>query len=165
MPDQPSDPIAYSAEDTYGDEGYVWPYGSSPRRWDHTLNAYPPGPGRPKGTKRADLSGQVFEFLTVVERVEDRITPSGKTHPIYRCRCVCGTTVEAYGANLKDGKTKSCGCKAAGLRATWRKEEQGLQRKRVREEVEHYEAWKISDRRVDRDHQILREERQRNGLA
>src|SRR5690349_12407200 len=77
--------------------------GERPRAFSATRMAYPPGPGRPKGStnrKRKDLSGEVFGRLSVVERVDDHITPSGKSHPRYRCRCECGSETLVLGHNL-----------------------------------------------------------------
>ena len=65
----------------------------------------PPGPGRPKGSRRVDLAGSIFRHLTVRERVED--APGAKAQ--YRCECDCGTEVVVRGDNLKAGRTVSCG--------------------------------------------------------
>lgn len=83
--------------------------GEKPRVFSASRMTYPPGPGRPKGTERADLSGQKFALLTALERVADHVTPRGKTHPRYLCRCECGNEKTVLGANLKSGSTKSCG--------------------------------------------------------
>lgn len=164
-PEDEPNTIQYDSDETYGGDGYVWPYKAPPRQWDHTLNGYPPGPGRPKGTKRADLSGQVFEHLTVVERIEDHVTPSGGKHPNYRCQCVCGKSVDALGTNLKAGRTKSCGCQAADLRAAWREEEMELHRQHVRQSCERYEAWKVSEERAEQERQLHMAARSRDGLS
>lgn len=54
------------------------------------------------------MIGQKFGRLTIV-------SAAGKTrqfHPLFRCLCDCGKTVEGVDAyNLKAGKSTSCGCK------------------------------------------------------
>lgn len=159
-----TDPVTYDADETYGGDGFVWPYKARPRQWDHSLGAYPPGPGRPRGTRRADLSGEVFGRLTVLERIDDHVTPSGTKHPKYACRCLCGTTVEALGTNLKAGKVKTCGCMSAELRAEWREKERDRQREHSHQSVERYEAWKDSDERRRQDNLLRKAARARNGL-
>lgn len=52
-------------------------------------------------TKRIDLTGQKFGMWTVLEYL-------GNLY--YLCRCDCGTTRKIYTGNLRNGKTKSCGC-------------------------------------------------------
>lgn len=51
--------------------------------------------------KRLDLTGQKFGRWTVLKYLGDQY---------YLCRCECGTEREVYAGNLRDGKTKSCGC-------------------------------------------------------
>jgi hypothetical protein len=55
--------------------------------------------------KCADLTGQVFARLTVLERVANR----GR-RTCFRCRCICGQESIAMSENLKSGTTRSCGC-------------------------------------------------------
>lgn len=62
--------------------------------------------------KFLDLTGQKFGRLTVIERAEDKITSKGTPLIRYRCKCDCGNECIVLGANLKYGKTKSCGCYA-----------------------------------------------------
>lgn len=57
-----------------------------------------------------DLTGQRFGRLTVIERVEDHINPSGKPRPQWLCHCDCGNEKIVSADNLKYGGTKSCGC-------------------------------------------------------
>lgn len=53
-----------------------------------------------------------FEFLKVIERTDDYICPgNGKHYVRYKCQCVCGSEVIVNALNLKNGSTKSCGCK------------------------------------------------------
>jgi hypothetical protein len=53
-----------------------------------------------------DLTGQHFGFLTVLERAKSR-SPRAQ----WRCRCICGTEKIISGNNLRNGHTKSCGCR------------------------------------------------------
>ncbi len=52
-----------------------------------------------------DLTGQTFERLTVLERCGHK---SGRV--AWKCLCSCGNTCEVTAAQLKSGKTRSCGC-------------------------------------------------------
>jgi len=56
-----------------------------------------------------DLAGRTFGRLTVLERVpnDDRYS---RPRPLWLCQCKCGNKTVVIGANLRDGKTKSCGC-------------------------------------------------------
>lgn len=60
--------------------------------------------------KFKDLSGKIFERLTVIRRADDYIQPSGKPVTMWLCRCKCGTEVSIAGYSLTSGKTQSCGC-------------------------------------------------------
>ena len=44
-------------------------------------------------TKIIDLTGQKYHKLTVLHRVEDRITPGGYKETMWHCRCDCGNEV------------------------------------------------------------------------
>jgi len=55
---------------------------------------------------KLDLTGSVFDRLTVVEPVEN--DKHGK--PQWKCLCVCGKEVVATTTLLRCGKKKSCGC-------------------------------------------------------
>lgn len=57
------------------------------------------------GKPLADMKGQVFGRLTVLER--DSFA-SGKTR--WLCRCECGQSTVVIGQLLRNGKTRSCGC-------------------------------------------------------
>lgn len=61
---------------------------------------------------KENLIGQVFDRLTVVQRGDDYIQPSGTKRAMWWCRCSCGNEnlVLVSGTHLKDGHTKSCGC-------------------------------------------------------
>ena len=57
------------------------------------------------GKPLADIKGQVFGRLTVLER-ESFV--NGKTR--WLCSCECGKHVSVIGQHLRNGRTKSCGC-------------------------------------------------------
>lgn len=57
-----------------------------------------------------DLTGQVFGRLTVLNRAEDYISPSGSKRVRWHCKCECGNETTVTGDLLKKGKTRSCGC-------------------------------------------------------
>ena len=61
-------------------------------------------------SKFKDLTGQRFGRLTVIERAEDRVTPSGSKKIRWLCRCDCGNTKIVCGSELNSGDTRSCGC-------------------------------------------------------
>ncbi len=53
-----------------------------------------------------DMKGQIISKLQVLNRVEnDRFG-----NAMWLCKCECGNEVIVKGANLRNGKTKSCGC-------------------------------------------------------
>lgn len=60
--------------------------------------------------KFIDLTGQKFGRLTVVERVENYVTPKGIQMPQWKCKCDCGKEKVVRGHDLKRGNTTSCGC-------------------------------------------------------
>ena len=64
--------------------------------------------------KKLDLIGQKFGRLTVVETSEPSKT--GKSRWV--CQCSCGNRVTVIGHDLKNGKTKSCGCFQKEARST-----------------------------------------------
>lgn len=58
------------------------------------------------------LIGQKFGRLTVIERAENYISPSGSIRAQWICRCDCGSNdrVIVTTAHLKNGSIQSCGC-------------------------------------------------------
>ena len=76
-----------------------------------------------------DLTGQRFDRLFVLNRVEDYTTPGGHHYARWLCECSCTekTQVVVWGINLtkRSNPTRSCGClqkeKAAQLKAESRK--------------------------------------------
>lgn len=67
------------------------------------------GCGR-RGKAAVDLTGKKFGKLTVIERVEDYVSPKGKRSPKWLCKCECGNTCTATASSLKTGRIKTCGC-------------------------------------------------------
>lgn len=57
---------------------------------------------------RDDLTGKVFERLTVTDLV--LANPGAGGQRIWLCECQCGNTVEVATASLVNGNTRSCGC-------------------------------------------------------
>lgn len=75
-----------------------------------------------------DLTGQRFGKLTVLERGEDQINPSGKKRVRWKCQCDCGNIVLVVGESLRSGASNSCGCgrKEANQNNAKKKDEQFL---------------------------------------
>ena len=61
-------------------------------------------------SRLVDLTGQTFGKLTVLDRADDYVSPSGRKFAQWQCKCECGKEIIVIGLNLKNGKTKSCGC-------------------------------------------------------
>jgi hypothetical protein len=61
---------------------------------------------------KEDLIGRIFGRLTVIEQVEDYISPQGKHRAQYKCRCSCGNAncIIVLKNSLTTGNTISCGC-------------------------------------------------------
>ena len=55
--------------------------------------------------KFIDLTGQKYNKLTVIEKVESK-----NSHSQWRCLCECGNETIVSSDKLKNGHTKSCGC-------------------------------------------------------
>jgi hypothetical protein len=52
-----------------------------------------------------DITNKTFGRLTVVDRM-----PNVRKKTMWSCSCSCGNIIVAESANLKSGKTASCGC-------------------------------------------------------
>lgn len=63
------------------------------------------------GTKAENLTGQKFDRLRVIERVERTpdVNPSDRSAR-WLCKCDCGNTIIVSAHSLKSGNTRSCGC-------------------------------------------------------
>lgn len=59
---------------------------------------------------KEDLTGKQFGTLTVLEQVEDYISPQGRAYARWKCLCECGNEIFSITSNLKSGNTISCGC-------------------------------------------------------
>lgn len=57
-----------------------------------------------------NLVGQRFGRLIVLEKLEGIQTKFKRVHIRWLCKCDCGSLKKVFGCNLRDGKTKSCGC-------------------------------------------------------
>lgn len=64
------------------------------------------------------MIGRKFGMLTVLGREPDRYFPSGRHRDLWRCKCECGSEKNVLGADLRYGKTVSCGCKKKQGRKT-----------------------------------------------
>jgi len=56
--------------------------------------------------KFTDLTGQKFNKLTVIKRVDNLVGKKSR----WLCKCDCGKETVVDVGNLKNGHTKSCGC-------------------------------------------------------
>lgn len=59
---------------------------------------------------KSDLTGQKYGKLTVLNQVDDYISPKGEHKAQWLCRCDCGNEVVRIGNKLIKGKNQSCGC-------------------------------------------------------
>ena len=72
---------------------------------------------------RKNSIGQKFGMLTVVEQVEDYVSPNGCRWAQYRCQCDCGNFVNAIGNDLTRSANKGhqpkthCGCQTSKNRS------------------------------------------------
>lgn len=65
------------------------------------------------GENFKDLTGQKFQYLTVIERTENYVGSDGKIKVRWRCLCDCGKETIKYSRALKlTDKAVSCGCMA-----------------------------------------------------
>lgn len=60
--------------------------------------------------KIKDLTGEIFGKLSVLHRDGTYYYPSGKSCPIWACKCECGNTIHIKGDTLKHTNLLSCGC-------------------------------------------------------
>lgn len=56
------------------------------------------------------MIGRKFGMLTVIERADDAVCPSGSKHKRYKCLCNCGNETIVLKEHLTSSRTKSCGC-------------------------------------------------------
>lgn len=63
------------------------------------------------GRPAEDLTGKKFNRLTVIRRATEEEWPRGNGyHAKWYCQCECGNFIFVQSAELKNGRTKSCGC-------------------------------------------------------
>lgn len=55
------------------------------------------------------LIGQKFNMLTVIRRVDDKLSGS-EQRGFYLCKCECGNYTVIRSSYLRNGHTRSCGC-------------------------------------------------------
>lgn len=60
--------------------------------------------------RRVDLSGQRFGKLVAVEATSKK-SMSGRSRVYWLCHCDCGRTANVAAINLRNGMTRSCGCR------------------------------------------------------
>lgn len=60
--------------------------------------------------KLIDLTGKRFGRITVLERADDYISPSGHKNVRWKCKCDCGNEFIVNPSRLTSGKITSCGC-------------------------------------------------------
>lgn len=60
---------------------------------------------------KEDLTGKIFERLTVIKQIDDYMDKNGKHHAQWLCKCSCGNPnlIKVIGKSLRDGHTRSCG--------------------------------------------------------
>ena len=64
--------------------------------------------------KLIDLVGKKFDKLTVIQRSNNFILPSGKQVVTWECLCDCGNEITARGDYLRNGIIRHCGCDRKG---------------------------------------------------
>lgn len=56
--------------------------------------------------KAIDMTGMKYNKLTCLQKLEER----DNGHIQFLFECECGTVIKARGGDVRQGKTKSCGC-------------------------------------------------------
>ena len=60
---------------------------------------------------KEDLTGRHIHKFTILEQIDDYITPQGVHIARWLCQCDCGSDpIKVTGNSLKTGSVKSCGC-------------------------------------------------------
>ena len=57
-----------------------------------------------------NLVGKSFGRLSVISLGKTSTTPKGRVLKYWTCECICGTIKDIESGQLRQGKTKSCGC-------------------------------------------------------
>lgn len=74
-----------------------------------------------KGRQRKDITGQVFDRLTVLKF--SHTAKNGVSYWV--CKCECGNIITVNGGNLQQKKVKSCGCLAKEIQKKKTKKNKG----------------------------------------
>lgn len=61
-------------------------------------------------SRREDLTGNIYGYLTVMHMADDYVSPKGTHMSKWHCKCQCGNELDVLGMSLKNGSCKSCGC-------------------------------------------------------
>lgn len=56
------------------------------------------------------MVGRTFGEWKVLREVDPYVTPGGQTFLRFECQCSCGAVKWVTGSQLRQGKSKSCGC-------------------------------------------------------
>lgn len=73
-----------------------------------------------KQLRNADLTGRVFDRLTVIGCGNDYVAPSGYHIKRWRCQCECGNEFDVRASTLLNGRATSCGCRRKEIMAQLR---------------------------------------------
>ena len=86
-----------------------------------------------------DLTGNIYGSLKVISLIR----PIGLYGWMWNVECICGTKKQVLGNNLKQGKTKSCGCSKKGIsiESFWKNEINSYKRSAKNRNFE----WNITD--------------------
>lgn len=101
--------------------------------------------------KYIDLTGKKFGRLTV-ERLSEHKGTSGEL--LWECACDCGCKKRVHGANLRFGRTKSCGCLDRDV-----KTKHGKSRSRA------YNSWSQMKYRCERESHVAFREYGERGIT
>lgn len=93
-------------------------------------------------TKRKDLTGLIFGYLTIVE--DSGIRRCRKV--MYKCRCRCGNITLVAAGSLLNGRQKSCGCyksnrlkaRLGPLHPNWNPDLTAEDRKSTRDDADYW---------------------------
>src|SRR5438445_111104 len=84
--------------------------------------------------KLIDLLGKKFGFWEILNR-----DPNSKTgQSIWICKCICGTEKSVHSSLLRNGRSKSCGCKLPELMS---KSKTRHGQARHGKQTKEYKAW------------------------
>lgn len=101
-------------------------------------------------SRAPDITGQVFARLTVISRATN-YQKNTRTYAQWFCQCICGNTSIVRADQLRNGRTKSCGClfKEAQIRSGKRN---GKLIKHGGSKTRTYISWKSMRQRCNDSH-------------